>query len=299
MAEIDTPVLRGPLPGGTEGARLTLRPFSTGEMGVPKGFLHRIDEPLAYQRAILRGVRKRFDHWTPCPIFVLQHPTAGNILIDTGVPAAAAHSLRAALGPIGARMYGLRAQEDQPLPARLRQLGISRGGINVVVMTHLHVDHAGSLSEIEDAVVVVGKKEWRSAHAGKGMLRGYFRRQFDLAHDVRLIDFDDPSVNSFASFGRSFDLFGDGSVVLVSTPGHTSGHMSVVVRLKDRECLIAGDAIYTRRNLEAGELPLVLADEHNYKRSVREIRAYKQMTPSALVIPGHDGEFLESLEDVY
>ena len=181
----------------------------------------------------------------------------------------------------------------------LRELGVPRGGIDVVVMTHLHLDHAGALNELDGPVVLVGAREWRSAHRGKQTLRGYLSRQFDLAHDIRLIDFEAPAINSFASFGRSFDLFGDGSIVLVSTRGHTSGHMSVVARLKNRECLIAGDAIYTRRSLSGEDVPLVLADEHNYKRSVREIRAYKQMTPSALVIPGHDGEFFEKLEDVY
>jgi glyoxylase-like metal-dependent hydrolase (beta-lactamase superfamily II) len=299
MAEIDTPVLHEPLPGGSAGARLTMRPYSTGEMGAPKGFLHRIDERWAKPRALLRGARKQFEQWLPCPVFLLEHPGAGRILVDTGLPAASAHDAKAALGALGARMYGIRADESEPLPARLRALGIPRGGIDVVVMTHLHLDHAGSLCELDGASVVVDKREWRSAHGRRARMRGYMRSQFDLAHDIRLIDFDAPSINSFASFGRSFDLFGDGSVMLVSTPGHSHGHMSVVVRLRDRECLIAGDAVYTRRNLEAGELPLIVADDHNYRRSVREIRAYKQMTPSALVIPGHDREFFATLDERY
>lgn len=299
MGEIDAPILQGPLRGGSEGASVTLHPFSTGETGIPRGFLHRIDEPLGYQRALLRGLRHKFDHWAPCPAFLIEHPSAGWILIDTGLPAASAHSTKEALGRVGARMFVARAEEHEPLPARMRALEIPRGGISAVVMTHLHWDHAGALNEIEDAVVVVGKREWRSAHGSKPLLRGYIRRQFDLAHDFRLVDFDAPSINSFASFGRSFDLLGDGSIVLVSTPGHSSGHISVVLRLRDRECLIAGDAIYTRKSLDEGTLPLVIADEHNYKRSVREIRAYKQMTPSALVIPGHDREFFASLGERY
>lgn len=295
MEELDAGSLKEPLPGGSAGAHVSLRPFITGEMGVPRGFLSRLDEPLARPRALWRGARKKFDHWTPCPVFLAEHPTAGRVLIDTGLPAAIAHDVRAAVGRTAAMMYGLRAQEDQPLPARLRELGIPRGGIDVVVMTHLHIDHAGSLHELEDCVVVVSESEWQSAHASRALARGYLRRQYDLAHDFRLIDFDADSVRSFASFGRSFDLFGDGSVVLVSTPGHTFGHMSVVLRLDGRECLIAGDAIYTRSALEGAAIPLVLADEHHYRRSVREIRAYQQMTPSALIIPGHDGEMLASL----
>ncbi|MFT4049039.1 MAG: N-acyl homoserine lactonase family protein [Solirubrobacterales bacterium] len=299
MEESESRVLDGPLHGGSAGATVALHPFSTGEMGVPRGFLARIDQPLAKPRAIVRGMRHKFDHWTPCPIFFALHPTAGWVLIDTGLPAAVVHDVRAAVGRAAAAMYGLRADESQPLPARLRELGIPRGGIGTVVMTHLHVDHAGALNEIEDCTVVVSRDEWRSAHGKKLLARGYVRRQYDLGHDVRMVDFSADSINSFATFGRSFDLFGDGSIVLVSTPGHTYGHMSVVVRLADRECLIAGDAIYTRNSLDAGEVPLVLADEHNYKRSVREIRAYKQMTPSALVIPGHDREFFAGLEESY
>lgn len=296
MESDTTPALEGPLPGGSAEARVTLRPFSTGEMGVPLGFLSRIDEPLALPRTLWRGLRRRFDHWTPCPIFLIEHPTAGRILIDTGLPAAAVHDARAAIGRVGNRLYAMRATQDQPLPARLRALGISRGGIDVVVMTHLHIDHAGALCEIEGCTVVVSRAEWHSAHTGNAMAKGYLRRQFDLAHVVKLVDFDSDRINSFASFGRSMDLFGDGSIVLVSTPGHTAGHMSVVARLNDRECLIAGDAIYTRRSLELGELPALAADEHNFKRSVREIRAYKQLTPSALVIPGHDAEFFAGLD---
>jgi glyoxylase-like metal-dependent hydrolase (beta-lactamase superfamily II) len=299
MIELGTTTLERPLPGGSADAHVTMRPFSTGEMGVPAGFVSRIDQPLAKPRALWRGIRHRFERWTPCPIFLVEHPTAGRLLIDTGLPAAVAHDVKAAVGRTAAMMYGLRATEDQPLPARLRELGIPRGGIDIVVMTHLHIDHAGSLNEIEDCVVVVSKDEWKSANASRPLARGYLRSQYELAHDTRVVDFNADTINSFAGFGRAFDLLGDGSVMLVSTPGHTHGHMSVVLRLKDRECLIAGDAIYTRESLSSGALPLILADEHNYKRSVREIRAYTQMTPSALVIPGHDAEHLASLDERY
>jgi glyoxylase-like metal-dependent hydrolase (beta-lactamase superfamily II) len=299
MVDIDATTLNKPLSGGSTGAVVSMRPFSTGEMGVPKGFLARVDEPLARPRAFWRALRHDFDHWTPCPVFIVEHPSAGRILIDTGLPAAVAHDIKAAVGSIAARMYGFRASEEQSLPARMRALGIPRGGIDVVVMTHLHIDHAGALGEIEDSIVVVSKDEWKSAHGSRTRARGYLRSQYELAHDFRLVDFNSDNVNSLAGFGRAFDLFGDGSVMLVHTPGHTHGHMSVVLRLKDRECLVAGDAIYTRNSLEPGTLPLVLADEHNYKRSLREIRAYMQMTPSALVIPGHDAGHFATLAERY
>lgn len=299
MPEVDAPVLKAPLPGGMEGATVSLRPLVTGEMGAPRGFLHREDGRLSKARSFRDGAVKKIETWVPCPVFLLEHPSAGYVLIDTGMPPAVAHDPKAALGRFGASIYAVRASEDQPLPARLRALGIERSSIKTVVMTHLHFDHAGGLSDLVDATVVVSADEWRSAHGPKGFARGYFKKQFDQAHDYRLIDYELPSINSFVTFGRSFDLFGDGSVMLVSTPGHTSGHQSVVVRLKDREALLCGDAVYTRRALDRGDAPLVLADEHNYRRSAREIRAYAQMTPSALVVPGHDVEVIAGLDSLY
>lgn len=296
--EIEPAVLRSPLPNGSDGATSTVRMWITGEMGAPRGFLHREDQPLAKARALGRGAAKKIETWVPCPVFLLEHSSAGKVLIDTGMPPAVAHDTKAALGRLGASLYAVRATEQQPLPARLRAAGIEPDEIAAVVMTHLHLDHAGAISEVPaDTPVVVSKVEWRSAHGSRQLARGYIPRQYDFAHDFRVVDFDDDSINSFASFGRSFDLFGDGSVVLVSTPGHTAGHLSVVVRTPQREVLLAGDAIYDRRSLDRSSAPLVLNDEHNYRRSVREIRQYEQMTPSALVVPGHDTEMLLPLDD--
>ena len=296
--EIEPAVLRSPLPGGSDGATATVRMWITGEMGAPRGFLHRVDQPLAKARALTRGAAKKIETWVPCPVFLLEHSSAGKVLIDTGMPPAVVHDTKAALGRLGASLYAVRAEEHQPLPARLRAAGIEPGEIRTVVFTHLHLDHAGALGEIDgSAQVVVSKVEWLSAHGSRQLARGYMPRQYDTAHDFRLVDFDDPAVNSFASFGRSFDLFGDGSVVLVSTPGHTAGHMSVIVRTPGREVLLTGDAIYDRRSLDKSSAPLVLNDEHNYRRSVREIRQYEQMTPSALILPGHDTGLLPPLDD--
>ena len=100
-------------------------------------------------------------------------------------------------------------------------------------------------------------------------------------------------MDSFASFGHAIDLFGDGSVRLLSTPGHTKGHMSVLLRLRSgRELLLTGDAAYSRATIEQELVPLFCDDVHRYRRSLREIRRYLEQTPSALVVCGHDPESL-------
>ena len=109
-------------------------------------------------------------------------------------------------------------EPEQAVPAQLRAKDIDRRRIELVVMTHLHVDHASAISEFPHATFVVSGAEWESATDG-GPRQGYTQRQFDHAFDYRLLDFDGPDAESFAGFGRSFDLFGDGSVRCVYTPG--------------------------------------------------------------------------------
>jgi glyoxylase-like metal-dependent hydrolase (beta-lactamase superfamily II) len=168
-------------------------------------------------------------------------------------------------------------------------------------MTHMHVDHASGISEFPDATFVVSRAEWKAA-ATQGRMHGYVTRQFDHAFDYRLLDFDgadDRGPASFSGFARSFDLFGDGSVRAVYTPGHTLGHLSVVVRTARGEVLVAGDAIYLRRNLDDTHLPHRSEDDHLYSRSLREIRQYVRETPEALVIPGHDWAAWQELDAAY
>ncbi len=86
---------------------------------------------------------------------------------------------------------------------------------------------------------------------------------------------------------------------LVFTPGHTAGHLSVVLRLRDRQVLLTGDAAYTRRTLEDSRLPYRMEDEHRFRRSLKEIQLYARENPGALVICGHDFEQWRELAEVY
>ena len=128
---------------------------------------------------------------------------------------------------------------------------------------------------------------------------GYVKRQYDFGFDYRTFDFDSRETDSFATFGRSFDIFGDGSVRAVFTPGHTHGHTSYVLRLRDRELLVAGDAIYTMRTLEESVLPYKMADAHQFRRSLKEIQRYRERTPGALIVPGHDWAAFSALDPAY
>ena len=190
-------------------------------------------------------------------------------------------------------------EPEQAAVWQLRERGIDAADVRYVVMTHMHIDHASAMSEFPHATFVFSAAEWRAATQPRGYMHGYRRQQFDHAFDYRTLDFERRGVDSYVSFGRAFDLFGDGSVRLVYTPGHTLGHLSVILRLRERDVLVAGDAIYTRHALETEHLPFRVEDEHFFRRSLKEIKLYVQTKPDALVIPGHDMAKWRKLNAVY
>lgn len=289
-----------PLPGGIEGAAVRLRPLRTGTSLGPPGWFHREQGPLAGLRAIGIGVPRSEYVEVPHGAFLVEHPGAGPILIDTGLHSSCAVDPKANLGRLGTLVFpSLEMQAEQAAAAQLRELGIEPADVGTVIMTHLHIDHASAIKEFPLATFLVSASEWQAATAALPWLHGYRIEQFGRALDRLMLDFDRSGVGSHANFGRSFDVFGDGSVHVVYTPGHTSGHMSVVLRLRSRDAVIAGDAVYTRHALDSGVLPYRVEDEHLYRRSLRELQLYVESNPGALVIPTHDAGVWDSLERVY
>lgn len=278
---------RVPLPGGSEDAAVRVWPFLTGEMLAPPRFFERPAGPLGILRGLGLHVPRSRWRWVPIPAFLIEHPTAGRILVDTGLHPSVAHDPAENLGRAARALFTFRVEPGQAVSARLRAMGTEPEDIGLVVMTHLHYDHASAVVEFPNATFVVDGREWEAAANG-GIVQGYRPRLIDHAFDWRTLDFEDEAVDSFAGFGRSIDLLGDGSIRLVSTPGHSPGHLSLVLRLPDGELLLAGDAAYARRTIDETLVPLFVGDGHLYLRSLKEIQRYVERTPGAMVVCGHD-----------
>jgi N-acyl homoserine lactone hydrolase len=295
----ETKRARLPLPGGVEGAGVRVHPMRTARMLAMPHFFQRPRGPLSTVRGL--GVLTPRRRYTPVPIpaYLVEHPGAGPMLIDTGLPKAVAEEGAAALGRAFAVAYSIEMEPEWAVVEQLPAFGPDPMDIRIVVMTHLHYDHAGAIPAFPRATFVVDAAEWRAARSG-GFTKGYSHKLIDHPFDWREIDFDDPRVESFASFGRTVDLFGDGSVRLLSTPGHTPGHMSVLLRLESgRELLLTADAAYARRTIDEELVPVFVSDVHRYRRSLREIRRFLDQTPDAEVICGHDPERWPEVRETY
>ncbi|MEI7889014.1 MAG: N-acyl homoserine lactonase family protein [Actinomycetes bacterium] len=300
MDPIDIKPLSLPLPGGSEGASVTVRPLLTAELAVPPGFFDAPTGRLGQLGLWLKMIRGAKPDWPNCPVpaYLVTHPTAGHFLIDTGLHRSCAQPGGGNLGKVG-RFYRIEMNPGQSAAERLDSRGISPDSLNLVVMTHLHNDHASGCQDFANATFVCDALEWEAAHAKRSWLNGYETNQFDLAVDWRSVDYFSDDAEHFAGFSRTVDLFGDGSVRLISTPGHSAGHQSVLLRLDHGELLVVADAAATEATLEGDARPLLFDDRHRFERSLKELRGYRALTPNALLVPGHDGDAWAKLDAVY
>jgi N-acyl homoserine lactone hydrolase len=298
---VEAKPLHEPLAGGTPGTTVSVEPIIAGQVTWARTMMERPGgrfETLKLLRALLSGQPAMT---VPCPVFLIRHPSAGAVLVDTGLHPSVATDGHENFGRIAARVGNPTLEPGNDVPAQLRARGLDPGEIPVVVMTHLHIDHTSAISEFSNSTFVVSELEWEAATIGpKPLLNGYRRAHFDYAFDYRTIDFDRGGIDSYSSFARCFDLFGDGSIRLAYTPGHSAGHISVIARLSERDFVIGGDATYTQGQLD-GDAPLAPRpfDAHNYRRSLQELRLFRREYPKAIVTPGHDPSFYEKLGDRY
>jgi N-acyl homoserine lactone hydrolase len=292
--------LHEPLAGGKPGSTVVVEPLIAGHVNWPAVMMETPGGRFLTLKLARALSSKAGRVSVPCPAFLIHHPEAGTVLVDTGLHPSISSDPRQNFGRTAVRVASPELEKGEDVAAQLRKRGIEPHKVGVVVMTHLHYDHASAISEFPDSTFVLSEAEWEDATTGgRPAMRGYRPAHYDFVFDYRTIDFGRGNVSSYASFARTFDLFGDGSIRLAYTPGHSAGHISVVAHLRDRDFVIGGDAVYTYRQLEGAPPPPRPFDEHNWRRSLQELKLFRSQFPHAIITPGHDASFYEQLEERY
>src|SRR5437588_1576173 len=187
-----------PLPGGLPDATVRVRPLMSGEVKMPPGWVRRPSGPLATARGLgLFTPRSKF-YWAPVPIFLLEHPGAGPFLVDTGLDPRLIDNARESVGSVAARMYKVRMTPGQAASELVRSAGVDPEAIKLVVMPHMHFDHAGGVAQFPAATFVVSGEEWRVAN-DKGVTQGYHHHYYHPEFAWRTIEYGDDKVASFES----------------------------------------------------------------------------------------------------
>src|SRR6201988_928799 len=205
----------------------------TGQPGVEKLYILNCGE----------GVAGDISRWSPgvnegqsmdfvdnC--YLIKH-AQGWFLWDTGIPDAVA-AMPNGLAPSDPKAVTWR--RPKTLASQLEQIGVKPSDVKAMAVSHTHPDHIGNVEMFPTTMLYVQKAEYEWPGANNAP-------RFKPEHPVTLLEGD-------------HDIFGDGSVTILSTPGHTPGHQSLQVKLpKTGELLLSGDAAHFKANFDNRRVP--------------------------------------------
>jgi glyoxylase-like metal-dependent hydrolase (beta-lactamase superfamily II) len=228
----------------------------------------------------------RFTEWLPIYCYVIEHPE-GMIVVDTGIPAMANAPVDF---PPWMRLVQhaarFRIEPEQEIGPEMLARGLSPQDVRWVVLTHLHQDHDGGLNHFPQAEFVVSRAEYQAASGLMGRMGGYLNQRWPGWFAPTLVDFTGEGVSEFSSQHR---LTAKGDVFLLSTPGHSPGHMSLLVEEADHVVMLAGDSAYSQALLLDGSVDGIGPDPALQKETKRRILQFAAHTPTVF-LPAHEWE---------
>jgi N-acyl homoserine lactone hydrolase len=221
----------------------------------------------------------------PVPYFLIRHPD-GDVVVDGGNPLPVAHDPVAYWGAL-ADQFEVDMTPEQHCETQIRGAGVDPASVRHIVQTHLHIDHTGALGHFPNATVVVHATELAAARGEHPRRRGYIPA-----------DLDKPDLE-FQTYDGEHDLFGDRSVRLIPSPGHSAGHISVLLKLEDTgHVLMTADASDSKAIWDGRLPPRVLHDAAQADASLVRLHEVAD-EHDALLIFGHDARNWASLDRRY
>jgi N-acyl homoserine lactone hydrolase len=184
-------------------------------------------------------------------------------------------------GPL-AKGFGIKMTKDDAIPAQLARIGLKPSDIKYLVVGHLHLDHAGNVSQFPNATVVVQEEEMAAAFTP------------DIGFSVYYIpgDLSEMKNQNVIRIKGDFDLFGDGSFRIFNAPGHTKGSQFAVARLpKTGSVIMTSDVVYLKENLDKNLIPGIpgVSNPIDAYKSYQRVRMIRD-TENAKIFYGHDPE---------
>ncbi len=206
------------------------------------------------------------------------------LLWDTGVPESAINDPQGWSTLPKLIVYHL----DKSITGQLAAIGLTPGDIGRVAISHTHGDHIGNVVLFPNSTIVMQGAEYRWIHSPDGpndnvnQLMALARKLLGTPKNLQLIEGDT-------------DLFGDGSVTLLSTPGHTPGHQSLLVHLRNSGfILLSGDVVHLEENFENNIVPSLNTDKAASIASMARVRQLL-VTYKATLFINHDKKQTDTL----
>ncbi|MBE7728080.1 MAG: N-acyl homoserine lactonase family protein [Enterocloster citroniae] len=242
--------------------------------------------------------------WLPVSAYLIEHPK-GRILVDTGwhreMSPEGVYDRKAQIKSLGSFiLFNInqgRIARGEAIDEQLASLGLKPADIDYVLLTHLDCDHANGLTQVKGAKrILVAADELSPKNTKKGFVeRIRYQKRWWEKMNLETFDWN----GSEGPVGKSFDLFGDGSVVMVNIPGHSSGLCAVKVKNKEGQfVLLFSDGGYARKSWEQMITSGVCQDKKLQRQSLQWIREQSQSSDCIESLANHDPDVKPHIIDL-
>ncbi len=253
---------------------LRVTAYITGEVEAGAGILIDPDVegvPAAYQD----------DIWVPAVSYLVEHPSGRTLLMDAGLKAGdCGYSILLVIN------LGCRNVVGQDVVTQLA--GEEPKRIDYLMVSHFHGDHVSNLPAVlaaYDPVVLTTDAELAAVESAMRETSGYKREHVRADMRVQTID---AGLIEMPVLGKAANVFGDGSVWLVPTPGHTPGHLSALLNTSEGPKLLTFDAAHLAATYAFNAPGSLSYDVDLGRDSINRMKAFVEAYPQTQVIYGHE-----------
>lgn len=198
--------------------------------------------------------------------YLIRHPS-GDLLWDTGIPDAINAE------PDGVTDPPFHLTMPKTLKSQLAELGLAPEDIELLSLSHSHFDHVGNANDYAGSTWLVESAERAFMFNDEAAARDGFN-SYKALENSDTVEFD-----------GDWDVFGDGSVRIISTPGHTPGHASLLVNLRNSgPILLTGDLYHLTESREHRRIPAFNTDPEETLRSMDKFEALASKTGARVII---------------
>jgi len=235
----------------------------------------------------------------PAYVGLIKHPVKGYLLFDTGYAKRFLDETSGFPEKFYRWLTPMHLCDKHSLIGQLRGLGISSEDIKYIFISHFHADHISGLLDFESAKYICSKEAFgaiKSLGRVRGLVKGYLPGLLPRDFLSRCMFIEDLSLSlldkSMAPFVKGYDVFGDGSALAVSLPGHASGHFGLLSEHNGKSIFLIGDAAWTADSYESSVRPnrithLIMDDGSKYLDTLDRLSSVYSANSNLLIVPSH------------
>ncbi|PLS19244.1 MBL fold metallo-hydrolase [Bacillus sp. M6-12] len=238
----------------------------------------------------------------PASFLLIKHPTKGVILFDTGYSQHVMEAMKAFPFQIYAKTTPIYLKQGESAKEQLESMGISAEEVKYVILSHFHVDHMGGLLDFPHAKFICSREEYREVKDKKGFsaLQSAFIPSLlpkDFAQRSLYLE-EAPIVKTpiiHDIYPKAYDLLGDGSILGISLPGHTSHQFGILLNYKEQPYFFVSDACWLSETYQKLVFPskvakLIMKKHRDYYENIQKLHKVYTLHPNVRIIPCHDEE---------